>query len=367
MPLTGLSYQIASEVYPTDFFKMLAFEGFYSGTKPHMINFSLDNVIKSIRDIHIPDMDLSRAHSGTKSYTGLYTSVLATLLVECVPGKKGAFYITSTHAEQAQALKTWCLDNLKSTEDHKEEEVRIGFWHNAAGGPVRSTSFLEAPYWENIKKNYDKETLPKLENIVKCDPNNISGRLLLLHGAPGTGKSSFFRSLAREWASWCKVDVVLDPEVLFGQADYLLQVTLHEKGEVWDDDEGRYVPEGKWSLLLLEDCDELISAEAKSVTGQGLARLLNITDGILGKGSKSLIAITTNEDVNKFHPAVTRPGRCLANIEVPPLGVEQAQQWLGARGTVSSPTTLAQLYEIIAGQNNYTEKEQSVQGVGQYL
>src|SRR5262249_22165954 len=76
-----------------------------------------------------------------------------------------------------------------------------------------------------------------------------------------------------------------------------------------DDDEPR-----RWRLLLLEDCDELIRGEAKRSTGQSLSRLLNLTDGLLGQGRDVLVAITTNEDVARLHPAVVRPGRCLARI-----------------------------------------------------
>src|SRR2546423_11918966 len=84
-----------------------------------------------------------------------------------------------------------------------------------------------------------------------------------------------------------------------------------------------------WRLLLLEDCDELIHGSAKRATGQALSRLLNLTDGLLGQGRDVLVAITTNEDLAKLHPAVVRPGRCLARIEVGPLPYEQAVGWLG--------------------------------------
>jgi hypothetical protein len=47
-----------------------------------------------------------------------------------------------------------------------------------------------------------------------------------------------------------------------------------------------------------------------------LSRLLNLTDGLLGQGRRVLAAITTNEDIRVLHPAATRPGRCLAQIEV---------------------------------------------------
>jgi hypothetical protein len=99
----------------------------------------------------------------------------------------------------------------------------------------------------------------------------------------------------------------------------------------------------KWRLLLLEDCDELIRGEAKQHTGQALSRLLNLTDGLLGQGRKVLVAITTNEDLARLHPAIVRPGRCLARIEVPALPFGEAASWLG---TTADGATLAELYAL---------------------
>src|SRR5581483_4603609 len=103
-------------------------------------------------------------------------------------------------------------------------------------------------------------------------------------------------------------------------------------------------------LLLLEDCDELIRGGAKRATGQALSRLLNLTDGMLGQGRNVLVAITTNEDIARLHPAVVRPGRCLAKIEVGPLTRPEALAWLGddAPGNVTVPAEGATLAELAA-------------------
>src|SRR2546423_3573252 len=94
-----------------------------------------------------------------------------------------------------------------------------------------------------------------------------------------------------------------------------------------DDESGK-----RWRLLVLEDCDELIRGEAKAASGQSLARLLNLTDGLLGHGRDVLVAITTNEALDRLHPAVVRPGRCLAQVEVGPLSRAEAVAWLGDSG-----------------------------------
>jgi hypothetical protein len=123
-------------------------------------------------------------------------------------------------------------------------------------------------------------------------------------------------------------------------------------------------------LLLLEDCDELIRAEAKSTAGQQLWRLLNLTDGLLGQGRNVLVAITTNEDLAALHPAVTRPGRSLAHLEVGRLNRLEATAWLAesdVRGAIGQGgATLAELFAIRAG-TMPGSVSQAAPGTGLYL
>jgi hypothetical protein len=59
------------------------------------------------------------------------------------------------------------------------------------------------------------------------------------------------------------------------------------------------------------------------------------------------VAITTNEDLRQLHPAVVRPGRCLAHIEIGPLPALQASALLGH--AVAGPVTLAELNAMRSG------------------
>src|SRR6202011_5862500 len=117
---------------------------------------------------------------------------------------------------------------------------------------------------------------------------------------------------------------------MFGSPSYLLEVITNPCVAI----PGARNRARPWRLLIIEDCDELIRGDAKSTTGHALSRLLNVTDGMVGQGLNVLVCITTNEDLNRLHPAVIRPGRCMANIAVGRFDRAQAVEWLGSSDRV---------------------------------
>src|SRR5206468_2489690 len=92
------------------------------------------------------------------------------------------------------------------------------------------------------------------------------GRLLLWHGAPGTGKTSAVKALAWEWREWCEGHCVVDPESLLGgMPTYLMHVLDGLAEEIEDGDE-------KWRLLLLEGTGELLAPGPNGCGSMGCPR-----------------------------------------------------------------------------------------------
>lgn len=244
--------------------------------------------------------------------------------------------------------------------------VPITFWTNGQWGPTSRLRMIDSAKWDEIGGNYSATVRAELEKLMDGFEPGKNGQLLIWDGPPGTGKTWALRALASQWSDWAEFNYITDPDAFFvTDPAYMIDVLLHGSYEELvvsgDGDTDLVTTAGdKWRVLILEDTGELLAADAKDSQGQGLSRLLNVVDGMVGQGLRILALLTTNDELEGFHPAATRPGRCASQITFGSLDTVEAQTWLAEHSQtaeIEGPATLAELYALAGGADDAIPEE----------
>lgn len=162
--------------------------------------------------------------------------------------------------------------------------------------------------------NYPEDNLAQFDRVLEDLASDIpSGRLTLLNGDPGTGKSFLVRGLI----SAVKGLFIYIPAAVSGRitGPDIVPVIMREK----DKD----VP----IILIMEDADSALATRQLDNVSR-LSDLLNMSDGLLGDMADLRIIATTNSRRDDIDKAVVRDGRMNEYIQLEPLKISHAQDVL---------------------------------------
>jgi len=213
--------------------------------------------------------------------------------------------------------------------------VPLTYWLNTSMGPQSFRRHVDSQPWHEIAGNYPGKTAASVNRLASLQGFDEGGKLVLLHGHPGTGKTRAILGLAETWRQWANVNIITDPDQFFGDSAYMLNVVMGADLNTWN-------------IIIIEDGDEFMDAADSGRKSQSVGRLLNLNDGFIGQGMKIATVISTNVNMESFNSAVTRPGRCLANIEFPKFTAEEASAWLGQHEmSTDKDMSLAEMYDHV--------------------
>ena len=104
-------------------------------------------------------------------------------------GRDGArISVTADRDELAREILEEATAGASEPPPPGDTGATIGFWHLGGRGPVRRARSIDVSPWADIRHHYSGRPAAALSRLMTLEPAQASGRLLLLHGPPGTGQ-----------------------------------------------------------------------------------------------------------------------------------------------------------------------------------
>lgn len=180
----------------------------------------------------------------------------------------------------------------------------------------------------NVEDNYNYDFSEIHQMIHKRLSQKKDKGLVLLHGKPGTGKTSYIRYLI---TSLRKKVIFLPPNMASAITNPDLMKLLINNPD---------------SIFVIEDAENIIIDREENGYSP-VSTLLNISDGLLSDCLNIQIVCSFNTDLSKVDAALLRKGRLIAQYEFKELETEKAQKLsdkLGFKTIITSPMTLTDIY-----------------------
>ncbi len=198
---------------------------------------------------------------------------------------------------------------------------------------VKNGNYLELKSMEIKRTKLDlglfyENDFGQVDDIIQKRLNKYNDKgLVLLHGLPGTGKTTYLRYLIGKIK---KRILFLPPEIAGNLADpEFLELLIDNPN----------------SVLIIEDAENIIMDRRYS-SKSSVSNLLNISDGLLSDFLNVQLICTFNSPLTMVDQALMRKGRLIAKYEFGKLSITKAQRLsnhLGFNSIIHQPMTIAEI------------------------
>lgn len=183
-----------------------------------------------------------------------------------------------------------------------KEKSALVKWIFSSGRGSESKTFTIHKDWE-ISREFYPWINTDLQTYYKKFVESKS-QILVLYGPPGTGKTSFIRDLICE--TGMNSFISYDLKILTSDSMFV-----------------EYLTDKNYDAIVVEDADELLSSN-RGDHNKVIAKILNISDGLIKLPSKKLIFTTNLTKIQEIDSAIIRPGRCFDVMEFRNLTPDEA-------------------------------------------
>ncbi|HET9055419.1 MAG TPA: AAA family ATPase [Chitinophagaceae bacterium] len=273
----------------------------------------------------IQSMHSYRYHERKKAKTE-FSDTLMILKNNCVL-EFGPRYCEILHGYSSNEFVEELIHLLKT---FKEKQRRRPLEINLI---VKSGSYMELKAME-IKRTkldlnlYYEDDFKETDEIIRKRLNQKNDKgIVLLHGLPGTGKTTYLRYLIGK----------INKRVMF--------LSPNIAGSLVDPEFIDLLVDNPNSVVIIEDAENIIM-DRRSNANSAVSNLLNISDGLLADFLNVQLICTFNNSLTLVDSALMRKGRLIAKYEFGKLSVSKAQRLsnhMGMNSTITKPMTIAEI------------------------
>ena len=288
------------------------------------VEWFLKNYGNQIKDMHFSKVELESSKNNVSEFDDVFFLLDQDLLVDFDTNQsKMRILFRKTNFEFVEKIRK----SMVKFRSKKRQKPEIHLITKEPYGIDLQEFEIQKPKLA-IQDNYNDDFLEIHQTILKRLQTKKDKGLVLLHGKPGTGKTSYIRYLITS----------LKKKVIF--------LPLNMAAEITNPGLMKLLINNPDSIFVIEDAENIIMDREENGNSP-VSTLLNLSDGLLSDCLNIQIICSFNTDISKVDSALLRKGRLIAKYEFKELEAEKAQKLsekLGFKTQISEPMNLTDIY-----------------------
>jgi len=187
-------------------------------------------------------------------------------------------------------VEAWVLDTHHNLRSLYGEEKKPGFKVLVMGDGRFYTDDIDTIDFESVDINeLYNDDFAEVDTIISNSIQKTESGMILLHGDPGTGKTTYIKHLI------CKHT---DKQFIFIQNDFVK--------ELLNPSFISFLLQNKNSILLIEDAEKVVVSRENSPSSSVVSTILQLTDGLFSDYLNIKIICTFNTNIERIDKALLR-------------------------------------------------------------
>lgn len=213
-------------------------------------------------------------------------------------------------------LEQWVLETNHKLRTTFGEEVAPSFKILTFENNCFMTEDIKTRKAENLQLDQlYNDDFKEVDQIIARSMGEQRSGLILFHGLPGTGKTTYIKDLIGRFVK---------KDFIFIQNEFVKDLLKPQFVS--------FLMSNRNSVLVIEDAERVITSREYNSEGSVVSTILQLTDGLFSDYLNIKVICTFNTSIEKIDKALLRKGRLIAKYEFKPLSTAKTISLLKSLG-----------------------------------